>query len=74
MQITRRDHSIIACSRHIHMGVVLRVHPVRGESCIQRNANREVAIKAIQRGDFINDMLKSVWSVVKVTQISGALS
>ena len=27
---------------HIY-GVVLRTHPVRGESCIQRNANREVA-------------------------------
>jgi len=25
------------------MGVVLRAHPVRGESHIQRNANREVA-------------------------------
>jgi len=37
------DHSIIACSRHIYMGVVLRAHPVRGESHIQRNANREVA-------------------------------
>jgi len=33
----RRDHSIIACSRHVHMGVVLRAHPVRGESHIQRN-------------------------------------
>ena len=43
IEITRRDHHIIACSRHIYMGVVLRAHPVRGESHIQRNANREVA-------------------------------
>ena len=38
-----RDHVIIACSRHIYMGVILRAHPVRGESHIQRNANREDA-------------------------------
>jgi len=29
-----RDISIIACSRHVYIGVVLRVHPVRGESHI----------------------------------------
>ena len=28
---------------HIHLGVVLCAHPVRGEPRIQRNANREVA-------------------------------
>jgi len=38
----RHDHSIIACSRHVYMGVVLRAHPVRGESHIQPNANGEV--------------------------------
>ena len=37
IEITCHDHSIIACSRHIDMGVVLRAHPVRGESNIQRN-------------------------------------
>jgi len=42
MEITCRDHSIIACSRYIYM-CVLRAHPVRGESHIQRNANGEVA-------------------------------
>jgi len=42
-KITRHDHSVIACSRHIYMGVVLRAHLVRGESHIQRNANGEVA-------------------------------
>jgi len=43
IEITRRDHSIIACSRHIYIGVALRSHSVRGESHIQRDANREVA-------------------------------
>jgi len=43
MEITRRDHSIIACSRHKYIGVILRAHPVRGESHIRRNANREIA-------------------------------
>jgi len=38
-----RDHSIIACLCHINMGVILRTHPVRGESHIQHKANREVA-------------------------------
>jgi len=42
--ITCHNHSIITCSHHIqYMGVILRAHPVRGESHIQRNANREVA-------------------------------
>jgi len=31
MKFTRRDHSIIACSCRIYMGVVLRAHSVRGE-------------------------------------------
>jgi len=39
----RRNHSIIACSRHLYIGVVLHPHPVRGESHIQRNGNQEVA-------------------------------
>jgi len=43
MEITQQDHSIIACSHHIYMGVVLRAHAVRGESHIQRNASGEVA-------------------------------
>ena len=42
-EITRRDHSIIACSRHIHNGVILHAHPVRGESHNQRNTTGEVA-------------------------------
>ena len=28
MEITRRDHSIIACSRHLYIGVVRRAHSV----------------------------------------------
>ena len=27
-ELARHDHSIIACSRHMHMGVILRVHAV----------------------------------------------
>jgi len=43
IEITRRNHSVIACSRRIYIGVILRAHPVRGESHIKRNANPEVA-------------------------------
>jgi len=42
-EIKRHNPSIIACSCHIYMDVVLHTHPVRGESHIQRNANGEVA-------------------------------
>jgi len=38
-----RDHSFIACSRHIYMGVILRAHCFRGESHIQHDTNGEVA-------------------------------
>jgi len=36
------------------MGVVLRAHPVRGESHIQRNANQEIAISVIRKTSFAN--------------------
>jgi len=39
----QRDHSIIACLRHIYMGVILHAHPVCRESHNERNANREAA-------------------------------
>jgi len=39
----KRDESVIACSRHVHLGVILRAHPVHGELHIQRNANQEIA-------------------------------
>ena len=42
LEVTHQDHSIIACSRHLYVGVILRPHPVRGESHIQRNASGEV--------------------------------
>ena len=42
-EITRRDHSIIACLHHIYMGAALCTHPIRGESHIQSNTNWEVA-------------------------------
>jgi len=41
--ITRHNYSIIACSRHLYMGVILHARPVRGESHIQHNASGEVA-------------------------------
>jgi len=44
------DHSNIACSHHIYMGVILHAHPVCGESYIQCNANREVAKVADRAG------------------------
>ena len=44
IEITCHDHCIIACSHHMYMGGILRAHLVRGESHMQRNANREVAI------------------------------
>jgi len=28
IEVTQRDHSVSACSRHVYMGVVLRSHPV----------------------------------------------
>jgi len=34
IEITRLDRSIIACLRHVYLDVVLRAHPVRGESHI----------------------------------------
>jgi len=46
IEFTCHDHSIIACSRHLYMGVVLRAHAVRGESHNQRNANGEDATLA----------------------------
>jgi len=41
IEIMRRNHSTIACSCHIYMGVILRAHLVRGESHNLRNANGE---------------------------------
>jgi len=46
IEITRRDHSNIASSRHLHTCTcifVLRAHPVRGESHNQRNTTGKVA-------------------------------
>jgi len=49
IEITRRDHSVIACSLHVHKCAIVRAHPVRGESHIQRHADREVATVALLR-------------------------
>jgi len=45
------DHPVIACSRHLYMGVILYAHPVRGESHIPRNANREVATPQMHQNE-----------------------
>jgi len=46
IEITRRDHSIFACSCHIYLCVALCGHPICGESHFQRNINWEVATKS----------------------------
>jgi len=38
-----RNHSIIACSRHMYLCVALCAHPICGESHFQRNINWEIA-------------------------------
>ena len=38
--ITRPDHSIIACTRHLHMDAILNAHPVRDELRMRRHSNR----------------------------------
>jgi len=43
-KITRRDHSVIACSRHIYLCVALSAHRICGELHFQRNISWEVAI------------------------------
>ena len=43
IEITYRDPSIIACSRHIYLCVALCAHPICVESHFQRNINWEVA-------------------------------
>jgi len=50
IEIPRRAQSNSACLRHIYMGVVLHIHPVRGESHIQHNTNRVVATLAAKLG------------------------
>jgi len=42
-RLLHRDHSVIACLRHIYLGVILHAHPVCRESHNERNVNREVA-------------------------------
>jgi len=45
-----RAHSISASLHHVYMGVVVHVHPIRGESHIQHKANQEVASLAARLG------------------------
>jgi len=43
LEITQQDDSIIACSCHMHMGIILHAHPLCDEPHIQCNTNQEVA-------------------------------
>jgi len=43
MEITIRDHSIMAVSRYTYMDVVFHAHSYRGKSHIQRIGNGEAA-------------------------------
>jgi len=47
-KITHRAHFIIACSRHIYMGVVLHAHPVRGELHIKDKSTERLQL--LQQG------------------------
>ena len=47
IEFTRRDHSVIAFSRHAYMVLFFRAHSVRGEPRIQGNASGEVATLSI---------------------------
>jgi len=38
--MTRRANSITACSRHFRMVAIFRAHPVGGELCTIRRAER----------------------------------
>jgi len=40
IEIMRRAHFVVACSRHLHLGVILSALPVCGASRIQRNAEK----------------------------------
>ena len=49
MEITRRDHSIIAFLCHKNMGVDLHAHPVRGESHIQLSFTYSTSTDRLQQ-------------------------
>jgi len=74
IEITCHDHSIIACSRHIYMGVIHHAHPVCGDSHTQSNASGEVAtISAINwwgRKTLKNECLSKILSATHVCFIS----
>jgi len=46
MEITRRDHSIVACQQQLYMGAILHAHHVHDESHIQCHADGEVETPA----------------------------
>jgi len=62
IEITRRDHSIIACSFHVYMGVVLRAHSVRGEPRIQRNGSGKDATEDLDYSAFACGSTKHIFT------------
>ena len=72
----RRDNSIVACSRHLYMVAVLRAHPVRGESHIQRNANAEVATLLISATvlNFLSLRMRTPFTATETAAAPFALS
>jgi len=72
--ITRHDHSIIACLRNLSMAVFLRAHFVRGEPRIQRNASGEVAT-VVNLPNFSScfQLLSTYWPFYKNVATCGTL-
>jgi len=60
---------IIACSCHVYISVVLRTHPVHGESHIQRNTTGKVATAPI-----LMQVLKSDYKPFPLIASSGLMS
>jgi len=49
IEISRRDNSVIACSRHLYMGVVPQAHSVRGKPRIPLSGEVETLCYQIQK-------------------------
>ena len=60
---------MIVCSRRVYISVVLRTHPVRGESHIQRNTTGKVATAPI-----LMQVLKSDYKPFPLIACRGLMS
>jgi len=69
IQTTRGDHSVVACSRHVHIGAILSSHPVRGVLCIQHHACRAVATQVM--GAFFSNFVHSPYLSKIILSLSG---